>query len=557
MQTYFMLVNAPLFRLRFACALARVCTAFAAGSAIAVPLAQAQTQEQSATYISQIDEDLTIRRVAVLPVVDNVDGIYARPIEAEVINLVKASHRWDFVESDIAGAIPSAIELEENPSEVQRITKSVDADAFIMAAASRGPTGLSLRLNLFLKRDGKLLAQEVLKDHQRFELPEIKSRTGELYKKMVSKLPYDGLLLSRQANRVTINLGKSDGLAKDQVVTVLQIISANRHPKFNFIISTEKEILGRIKILKVDETLSFGSIISEKEKGVIRRLAKISGLDPVNYPEPTSLGDGSGLDDLNARPDAAVTLGKDPKEWLPVKPATFGQVGIKAGFGQYQSSINLGTAGTFEAKSQLYPSLGINGEIWITPEWTMRAEMTQGVISTPNPRSNSSPSTLNHALSRYSLEAMYNFLLRDDFFGPKVFLSTGLGSYRMFVDDSTPRGLTTVNYTGVIIGLGGSFPVTDEKEWYAGGRLNLFVMTGMNESPVTSGSSPTNTINEFSLYGEKKIAENLRATAGVDFSLYSTSFSGAGNRTANGTPEVATSLSQRHTTFNAGINYMF
>lgn len=513
------------------------------------------TQDIGGAYLSQADKDLTIRRIAILPVVDNVGGIYARPIETQLVQLLKSSHRWDYVESNIVGAMPTVIELEENSAEVQRVTQSIDADAFIAAVASRGPKGLSIRLDLFLKKDGKILSQEILKDHARYELPEVRERVNELYKKMSSRIPYNGILLSREGNRVTINLGKSDGLTKDQVVTVVQIISLNRHPKFHFLISSEKEILGRVKILKVDETLSFGAIIAEKERGAIRKFAKIAGLEQVTYPEPSHLGEGAAAGDVSDRPDAAVTFGKDPKEWLPVRPPSFGQVGAKIGIGNYNSSVNVANSG--DAKSPFYPSIGINGEIWLTPQWIVRAELGQGVLSTDNPRPGSAPGSLSHSMSKYSLEGGYNFLLRDDFFGPKMYLSAGFASYRMYVDSSSPTSLTTVNYSGLMIGFGGSFPVTENKVWYLGGRFNLYMFVALSESPVSSGGEAKNSINDFSLFLEKRIAENLRATASVDFSLYSTSFTGAGTRTGPSGSESATSLSQRHTNITGGISYMF
>ncbi len=522
----------------------------------AISPARAQNLEQSATYVSQVDEDLTLRRVAVLPVTDNVDGIYARPIEKQLNDLVKDSHRWDLVESNIVGSIPALIELEENPAEVQRVTRSLEADAFLSAAASRGPNGLSLRLSLFSKKDGKLISQEVLRDLPRFELAEIRSRINELYARVVAKIPYEGLILSRQQNRVTINLGKSDGLKKDQTVTAVQIISVNRHPKFNFIISSEKEILGRIKILKVDETLSFGAILSEKEKGAIQRFAKVSGTNQVSYPDPGQIEAATAAGDVTSRPDANMSFGKEPKEWVPMRPPSFGQVGMKLGFGSYRSSVNLKDAGTFEAQSAFYPSIEANGELWISPEWTVRALISQGVISTDNPRGSSSK--IEHAMSRYSLELGYNFLLRDDFFGPKLSVSAGLGTHTMQLDDITPRAFTTTTYSGLIVGVGGSFPVSEEKDWYAGGRLNMYLVSSLQEKPASSGSSPKNSIVDFSLFVEKKIAENLRAVGSLDFSLYSTSFGGPGSRVdANGAPEEATSLSQRHSVLSGGINYLF
>jgi hypothetical protein len=516
-------------------------------------LAKTVTVEQSASYVSRIDDDLTLRRVTVLPVSDNVDGIYARPIEAQITNLVRSSHRWDFAESGISTALPGMLELEENPAKVLQLSQGVEADAMFVASASRGSQGISLRLDLFSRKDGKLLAQELLRDHPRFEIPELREQVNTLYRRLIGKLPYEGLILSRQGNRVTINLGKSDGIVKDQIVTAIQIISVKRHPKFNFIVSSEKEILGKIKILKVDETLSFGSIISEKEKGAIAKLAKISGLDQVNYAEPDSLEPHANGSDINARPDAPISFGKDPKEWLPVSPPSFGQVGVQLGIGNYNSAVNL-SSGNLEAKSDFYPSIGLNAELWLNPNWTVRAELAQGVISFANPRSGSSPSTLNSSMSRYSLEVGYNFLLRDDFFGPKIQVSGGFATYRMYVDDSQPEALTTTTFSGLLLGLGGSFPISEEKLWFIGGKLNLFLLPTLTESPHTSGSSSNATINSFGVSVERKIAENLRATGGLDFSLYSATFTGSGTRPAG---DSATSISQRHTVITGGINYMF
>lgn len=523
------------------------------------PTANAQNIEQSATYVSQIDADLTLRRASVLPVSDNVDGIYARPIEAQLISLVREAHRWDFVEANVSGAMPSVGELEERPESVKKVTTAIDAQAVFAASASRGTNGLTLRLNLFLKKDGKLIAQDVVKDLPRFETAEVREQVKQMYRKVTSKLPYQGLILSRQNNRITINLGKSDGLQKDQTVSAIQIISVQRHPKFNFLIGTEKEILGRIKILKVDESLSFGAIISEKERGAIAKFAKISALEDVNYGEPLGLNPETDRD-VRSRTDANVAFGKDAREWVPSQPPSFGQVGLSLGLGSFSSASNLSGIECCEAKSSIYPSLNIHGELWINPTWAARVELTQGVISTDNPRDGSTPGELNQSYSRYALLFGYNFLLQDDFFGPKIQLNLGLGTAKAYVDDSQPKALTTTSFNGGILGVNGIFPVTDDGQWYAGGKFNLYLFPKMSESPTSSAAKSRANINEFSVFVQKKLGERLRAVGSVDVTLFSANFSGgAGDRTAADgvTPEVATSLSQRHTVLTAGVLYMF
>lgn len=524
---------------------------FVVSSATAQNSTELPKQQQGAAYTSAVDQRLTIRKITVLPASDNTDGIYARPIESLIVELVKSSHRWEFTDSKITSLSSSPLELEESAKQVQAVLSGIEADAAILPVITRGPSGLAIRLSLFMKVDGKMIAQEVIRDHARYELADVKAITSNMYKRLIRTIPYDGLILSRQGTRVTLNLGKSDGLRADQSVSVIQIISENRHPKFGMLISTEKEILGQVRILKVDDTLSFGVITSEKERGAIQRLAKIAGVHPVEYGEAQSLSPGTGSDIRN-RPDAEVAFGEQAKEWLPIKPPAFGQVGIKASLGTYTGSTNLIGVGSLDAKSDFFPMLGINAELWLNPQWSVLADVTQGILSASNPRGGSSPATLNHAMSKYSMALGYNFLIRDEFFGPKFQLKAGINYYRMFVDDSTPESFTTVNYNGYLLGLGLYFPLSDFKEWAVGGEFIMTLFSKLSESPVTSGSSSSNTINEFNLFVERQIAVNLKARLALDFALYSSNISGTGTRV-----ESATTLSQRHTSLGAGIIYQF
>ncbi len=546
MQTYFM----PLFRRVAATRLVAVLVSFSV--VVMLPqLGLTQTLEQSAQYVSKVDEELTIRKVAVLPATDNLQGIYSRPLESHLNALIKNYHQWDLVETSVDGKPLSSAEIEEKPAEVLKYSKGIEADALIAANINKTPLGMSIKLSLLTRADGKLLLQETLADYPKFELPDLKQQLEMLFKKLVSKMPYNGLVLSRKQNTVTLNLGRTEGIVKDQTVSVIQIIKVTRHPKFGFLINTDKEILGKIKILKVEDTLSFGAIVSEKERGAIKRFAKVSGLDFVEYNAPAELG--SQAVSLEDRTDSGVSFGKNPGEWIPAEPPAFGQVGIKLGFGSYRSSVSLDT-GNLSSSSSLYPSIAVFGEVWLNPTWIVRADIFQGIASSKNPRAGSTPADLNNQISKYSLALGYNFLLHDDFFGPKIQLRGGISSYRAYVDNTTPLVFTTTNYSGLVIGVSGSLPVTKDKRWSLGAGMNMTFLTRLTETPEESGNSPKNSITDFNIYGEHRIRPNLNVVAGMDFWLYSTNFGGGGGR-SNG--EVASSSSQRHTILNAGIAYLF
>ncbi len=512
-----------------------------------------QNVDQSASYVSDIDKSLTIRRVGVLPVTDNIDGIYARPIEARLVELIKESHRWDFVETNVVGQILTPQDLESSPDQTKKVAAGSGADAVFSVRATRGPNGVSIVMDLFLISDGKLFLQETLKDHTQFETKDLLAQTTSLYNKLVQRVPYSGVVLSRSNNRVTVNLGKRDGVSPNNVVTAILLIKTNRHPKFNFLISSEREVLGKIKIEKVDETLSFGVVVSEKSRGAIEKNSKLTGLDFVNYDDNQSFV-GPTKEGLNPSDEAnKISFGAGAQEWIPTAPPTFGKVGLSLGLGSYNyNSTYEGSVGSMTAASPLFPSIKLNGELWITPELNMLTSVRQGIFSIPNPRGGAQPESLSVSVNRYSLYAAYNFLLKGDFFGPKIQVYSGWSTYSANVDASTPMSLTSTTYSGLVLGLKGEFPIDKEEIYVAGASLELFLLKQLAESPQSSGASSANTMNSFSLYGSYKLSPKLRALGALEFESYATTFSGDGTR-----PERGLNSTQRLIIFSGGLEFLF
>ncbi len=514
----------------------------------------AQVTDNQAVYKSEIDRQLTIRKVTVLPFIDNVQGIYSRPLENHLIDLMKKSHRFDYIEANLAGPMLTPEDLESDPEAMRKMADSLEADAFFIGRVTKGPNGLSIVLSFFLAADKKLFAKSEIREYQRADINSLKEQLTSLHNQIIQKIPYTGLVLSRQGNRVTINLGKQDGIQNDQIVQVIQIIKVTRHPKFNFLISSEKEILGRVKLMKVDENLSFGMILAEKEKGAIQKESKVANIDFVTYPETTSLTPGSTPEDqMLQKSDSDIVFGKDAKPWVPRKPPTFGQVGARGGFGMYQGNMKR-DSGSLNAKSERYPAIYLEGEAWVTPEFSIHAGLRQAIIEVDNPRANAQPSKLNQSLTAYELLFGYNWRLSPSIWGPRIEALVGYSTYRLYVDDSDKPSLSTLEYSGFKMGVDGSFPLTSDEVWSLGAKLFIFWEPDVRETPKKSGDSTNNTINQFSLYGFYKFREHIKFTANLDVELYSTSFSGNGDMSSS---EAATSASQKHMVLTGGIQYMF
>ena len=119
-------------------------------------------QSASQSLVSSIDSMILIQSISVLPATDNLEGIYARPLEQYLIEKIKNNHHWNYRDTQWSGPILSAGDLERDESKVKEM--GFDVDALVSLYVSKGPNGVSLLMDLFLKSDGKLFIQSSVND---------------------------------------------------------------------------------------------------------------------------------------------------------------------------------------------------------------------------------------------------------------------------------------------------------------------------------------------------------------------------------------------------------
>lgn len=508
----------------------RLCNLLLLTLALASNIVSAQNKS---TYKSEADTLVTVRSISILPVFDNLRGIYSQPTERHLIDLLSKGHRWEFVESNVTGAILTPDELESDAEAVKNLASGLSSDAFLSSSIVKGPGGIAIKMSLFLKSDQKLIAQESLTEFQSYDVDAVKRQSANMLTKLLAKLPYSGMILSRQGTRVTVNLGRADGVEADKVISVIQVIKLNRHPKFNFLVGAEKEVIGKIKLLKVDDTLSFGRIITEVEANAIQVNSKLAGLDNVVYANTDSLSENqASTEGLSERPDGKISYGANPTTWLPKKKPTFGMVGARMGIGQFAETVQ--SSSTSEGTdAPFYPSVSLDSELWLTPAWSMHANIRQGIIKTLS-------------LSSYEFLMGYNMRLASSLNAPKVEGLFGYSTYHLQIDEESGSILTTKTYSGFKMGVAGSYPLPGTSPYSLGANLMFMFKPKLKESPDSSGSSE-DSVNSFGFFVEKELSINLRSRFGLDFELYASDF----------TSGAATSSSQKHTTASIGLNYLF
>lgn len=514
-----------------------------------IPTASAQTNAQN-MYVSAVDQDLAIKSIVLVPTTDNVGGIYARPVEEELRQLLNDDKQWSLASFPKELKLKSE-SLDENPGEVQNLLQNAQAEAALTSRVIRGPRGISITLTLFVGREGLPLLQESLTDYKGFETAEIRNEARHLFENIKYRMPFRATILSRRGQQVTLNLGSNYGLKADSRVSVVQIIKVNRHPKLKFMVSTEKEVLGRVKLFKVEPHMSFGHIEMEKDPGVISVGSKVMPDEFVKYATPVTTPSGKILQDVSTRPDKEVAFGDDPQEWVPTMPPQFGKVELLAGFGNYTQNTTMVSAGSVSGSNNLAPNILLRGEMWLNPQWYVGAQLRQSVFSIDNEQTGSSPSSLNMSLGQYGVNAGYNFLLTNDFFGPKLQVGAGYMTTKFSVDDSTPTTFTSMDYSGFLLSLAGQFPLSDETPIEVGARFDFYLNPSVSESK-DSGASSDSKINSFSFFVDYKLKTRFKIRGELMLENYSTDFSGTGER-----PDPATSTSHKLTTLFGGVQYLF
>lgn len=495
-----------------------------------ITFGQAGSQAQ---YVSAVDESLNIQSIAVSSVVDNVSGIYSRPLTEKLIETINLDKQWNV---QILSQNQDTDFFE--PAVALKIISENKVDSLISARILRGPNEISLRINLYTKPKGELLIQESKSISRTESLDDISKEFISLYQLVLTRLPFDGQILSRRGLDVTLDVGSTKGIRNGQTIEVLQVLKVDRHPKHKFIVSSDKTIIGKVVVSKVEPTLSFGKISFEKERGVVAIGSKVITNRSVIYPSMTAL-------------PQDPTFGENPKEWQDQTKPEFGRLSILAGIGQYNQSANLQTLNSINASSPISPTVKVDGELWISSEWFLSVGLMQSALTLSNPINGDSPSNLNTALSSYTLAGGYNWLLDNDFYGSKIQLTGGLHQWTSDPAKSSQVAFTRMQFGGMYLGFDGSFAVDPTSQWSVGAQFKFYITTNVSDSPK-SGTSSNENIQDFGLYARYKKSERMSYIGRLNFENYSASFSGASSR-----PDPATKITHRNQLILLGIEYGF
>ncbi len=466
-------------------------------------------------YKNVEDATFRVKTVFLEPFSDNVNLIYASKAETKIRALIENENQWDLV------------------------TNRKAADLIIDSRLTKNPKSYTLKMNLLFKDAVNINDSREIENI--FETEKILSFYENLFFSLKSRIPYQGVVLSRSQDQVTINLGAAHGVVRDQEVLAIHLAKLNLHPKTQAYISSEKIDLGKIKLTKVDEFLSFGTILFEREPQLIKKETKIefSKLDRPTLAKSST---------TEVNPDVV----EGPKgEWIPKPPPQYGKVSISGGMIQYTQNVNFLAAGTKTISQWLTPTIKASGELWLNPKFHLELFIRQTSFKVSNPLGDSEPGSLNMSLSQYQIKGKYNYELENVPRSPQFQVALGIGSFQALSDKSSPLSLSNLSYGGALIGFKGVFAVSEENPLDMGLYFNYFVSKTLQDSANTTPSGIQ--INDFGTFLRWNKSQNLAYVFELAFESYSSDF----DVTSGTRSDPVSAISHRLTTTLAGIEYSF
>lgn len=519
-------------------------------------------------YTSLVDEKIILKTITLAPVYDNVNNIYADPIQKLLVDLLQSDKVWGYSEFPDFDKKIFIEKFDNQPNDVIEVLAKTKSQGLLTAFITKGPRGLNAKLKLFTQDQGLILAEEAFQDLNTFEVSKLRESFVTMYYNIKNKLPYRGYVLSRRGVDVTLNLGSMNGVKLGQELTLAQILKLNRHPKLKTMVGVEKEIIAKVKVTQVEPYLSFAQITFEKETGVVAVGAKVLPSEYVAYPVPQINTQGAVVGDFppqTARPPLISEVDPDApkldrsleaeKESLLDKHNTFGVFTAQGVITQYKESSELTNGSTASSSNNMAPGIYLGVQLNVLPNIFVDFNTQMNFFGGDNMLSGSTPFHLNYTYTRYGGSIGYNYDLVDEeetSADPiKLSAAVGFASIKTSVSDTTPTSLTSTQTDAVVLQLKAAMPLTPDYPAYIGAKFDIYLSPKLSESPVNSGNSKPS-ITSLGVFGQYSVSDKVRVRADVGVTNINASFSGAATRV---NPAKSTSIQTLNE--QIGIEYLF
>ncbi len=468
----------------------------------------------------ELDARYAFRSVVATVVASETKNLHTQTVQSELEKFFQRGARFNLVTVAEQPTMATLARVQaEQISAWEKPVKAVGADFLVLAQVQKNEGVYQVALVAAVMDPPEVFfeTQQVVQDP--LSLKSFAAATVDALTALQKSLPFDASVVSREGYRLVLDRGAA-GFKPGSRLPVFTLEKGASGLAL-------KEV-GLIQIKRVEHNLCFATVLVESKPNEIAKgnKVKFGAQVEVSSDKPR---------DLASVPVSSISEStpRNGSPWVQLE-AQLAAMSLN-----WERVPQL--AGDTYSKSALYTGAQVRGVIKLTNN--AFAELDGGFGS----------SGLNASqYTQLRLLSGYRFGLLEERIGPQFFVRGGFSQTRYSATEvATVLGPTSASFSGLLLGLGLSYPLIRDVE--LGIDLNALVFSSLSESGGKSGARTTGVSGwDFSVRGVYQWSESLAIEGKLVFQTNAAGFTGGGAR-----PIALASLNQTSRTFSTGVRYAF
>jgi len=490
-------------------------------------------------YASEIGDELAFKRIALFELEDKTAEGYGRVVSSSLRDNISDSVRFEIV-------IPEEQKIPSSRKEAIKIGKKLKADAVIHGSSKIEDDILKISLEMINVRNGSTFATESkwIKGKPTKEI--IEKNIKDITAKLISRIPYKALVTDVKEEEIIINAGRFHGIDEGSRLSIFEIKGIKRHPFTNEIINIEREDIGELTAVRVEDAITSAKI-KEIKKG---KRAEVN--NKIDFkPSLKVIADNSQRKkEFLTKKEKAVTEEKVKKE-VKAEKRNYNIVGIDAivGYATNDYSFNSNEL-KFTRKAGSFLTAGFKGELWPVSFLGIDLLYKTGWLKF----NKIGTASIDTKASPYWLSAnfKYRYIFTEKAASPHLFGKVGYHIYNFPVDKSDSQYFNNYSYKGIDIGIGAKIPFWDSFGINISG--DYLPSLSVKEDPVTSGAKGKASGYLLGMGMYYIFTDGFILDLNYSYNSYKADFTGTGTR---GTGATNASSTDTYNGLNLNIRYEF
>ncbi len=477
----------------------------------------------SARASQELDRLYRLSSIGVLKPHDNMDGLFSELMTETFKTAIEHDSRFQYQDLKQANSVLSKSKIPyhqviEDADVLSKVAAQYQLDTFVRSKVFKEGPRYRFTIEWIFAKDLQVLSSDTFLVDDPFKQDSgdagkevFKREVSNGWERVLKKLPFQGAVTGRDSKAVTLNIGKSSGLKKNDTVVIGTLEEVKVHPLLKRIVDWRFASTAKVKVTEVEDSMAFAEIDVEdygRQAGRFQKILQVIPAPPEVEHYPTQVTD------------------RDAREAAAKKTPEFGYLapGLWIGNLSREASNATGTAG-FEGSASAFGFRG-EGQVWLTPQWFAELQLnyaigsyTQKNIAT---KVETAAKDVSYKFSQFKLLGGYFLHFSPDFFGPKAMARLGYQSAKFSLPNSATESTSTVDYSGLTVGVGGDLPFREA----FGGELSIDfgVITSGTEAGGYYGTNSGATLVDFRLGGYYWFEPKIKLLFSVDVKSYSLDF---------------------------------